>query len=277
MTLPVDPVTDRLEVITVDGPVSRLPDVRVVRHRDWAAIAAPATRRHAWLWERYARVYDALEGLTGYREMIDSVVTAVGSARGLRVVEIGCGTGNVLMRLLPHEPELLVGLDSSQAMVDRARRKMGAGIAAGLVSVERADAVQGLTAIGSATLDAVVASNVIYALPDRVAFWTQAARVLRPGGRVVVSNPDRAGFGPAVRQQWRTRGVAGFTDVRMLEVVALNVAIDMLAATHTFEFPQWSQLAAEASASGVGEALLHGRCYGGPFEGINVVGELRKT
>ena len=54
------------------------------------------TRSHRWLWRWYARVYDALEGVAGYREMLDAVAAAAGPLDGLRVIEVGCGTGNVL-------------------------------------------------------------------------------------------------------------------------------------------------------------------------------------
>ena len=230
-----------------------------------------------WLWRRYAGVYDALEGLTGYGEMLDAVVAAVGQAQGRRIVEVGCGTGNVLKRLLPAQPTELVGIDASEAMLGRAQDKLGSAITAGQLRLIGTDAVAGLAGIPGGSVDVVIASNVLYALTDRQAFWGEASRVLRPDGRVVLSNPDRPGFGPAVRQQWRTRGVAGFTDLRMIEVFVLNVAIDALAVARRYEFPAWAQLAAEAAEAGLDHATLRGRCYGGPIEGMNIVGELCRS
>jgi ubiquinone/menaquinone biosynthesis C-methylase UbiE len=240
---------------------------------------APTVRRSVdgWLWRRYARVYDALDGLTGYREMVDAVLDAVGTEPGLRIVEVGCGTGNILSRLLPSRPRELVGIDASAAMLARAEEKLLPAVAAGQVVLIDADAVAGLAGIPTSSVDVVVASNVLYTLTDRSAFWREAARALRPGGRVVLSNPDRSGFGPAVRQQWRTRGPAGFADVRMLEVFVLNVAIDALAAARRYEFPAWSQLCAEAASAGLDRATSHGRCYGGPIDGMNIVGELSRA
>jgi SAM-dependent methyltransferase len=221
-------------------------------------------------------VYDALEGLTGYREMVDAVIDVVGPVQGKVVVEVGCGTGNLLVHLLRQEPAHLLGIDASEAMLRHVQAKIRPAIRAGRVVLRQTDAVAGLAEVPAGSADVIIASNVLYALPDRKAFWRQAARALRPDGRVVVSNPDRAGFGPAIRQQWRTRGVAGFTDLRMLEVFALNVVIDAMAVARRYEFPSWSRLVAEAAAAGLPRSTLHGRCYGGPVDGMNVVGELSR-
>jgi SAM-dependent methyltransferase len=229
-----------------------------------------------WLWHRYAGVYDALEGLTGYCEMLDAVMDAVGPVQGEVVVEVGCGTGNLLVRLLRQDPAQLLGIDASAAMLRRVHAKLRPAIRAGQIVVRREDAVAGLAELPVGSADVIVASNLLYALRDRSDFWRRATRALAPDGRVVVSNPDRAGFGPAVRQQWRTRGAAGFTDLRMLEVFALNVVIDAMAAVRRYDFPSWPHLAAEAAAAGLPRATLHGRCYGGPVEGMNIVGELSR-
>jgi SAM-dependent methyltransferase len=280
VSVPVRPVASRLEVgraspsgaLTSGVPVEALHDEST--RTPATDLRAGRGLAHGWLWQRYAGVYDALEGLTGYREMVDAVIDVVGPVQGKVVAEVGCGTGNLLVHLLRQEPAHLLGIDASEAMLRRVHAKIRPAIRAGRVAVRRADAVTGLAEIPAGTADVIIASNVLYALPDRRAFWRQAAHALRPDGRVVVSNPDRTGFGPAIRQQWRTRGVAGFADLRMLEVFALNVVIDAMAVARRYEFPSWSHLAAEAAAAGLPKATLRGRCYGGPVDGMNVVGEL---
>jgi len=238
------------------------------------------TLRHAsaqgWLWRRYARVYDTLEGVAGYREMVDAVLAATGSVTGCVVVEVGCGTGNVLSKLRQAGPARLIGIDSSSAMLAQARAKLGDGTTSDGVELHECDAVAGLSTLPAGSVDVLVASNVLYALPDRPAFWRAAARVLCDGGRVVVSNPDRPGIRPAIRQQWSCHGVAGFVDPRLIEVILINVAIDLLAAGRRYEFAPWTTLAAEADTAGLGRANLLGRCYGGATGGLNVVGVLKR-
>jgi ubiquinone/menaquinone biosynthesis C-methylase UbiE len=238
------------------------------------------SRSHAWLWRRYARVYDALEGLAGYREMLDAVVAAAGTPAGRHVLEVGCGTGNLLARLVSGGPARATGIDVSPAMLAAARGKLAARcpeqVAAGTVRLVEADAVAGLAELPAGEVDVLVMSNVLYALPDRPAFWREAARVLSASGRVVVSNPDTSGFLPALRQQWRERGPRGFADPRLVEVFVLNVAIDAIASTGRYAFLAWEALAAEAAEAGLPASGRPARVYGGPVDGMNVVGVLTR-
>ena len=50
----------------------------------------------------------------------------------------------------------------------------------------------------SATVDGVVSLQVIEHLWDLPSFWAECRRVLRPGGRLVVSTPNRITFSPGV-------------------------------------------------------------------------------
>jgi SAM-dependent methyltransferase len=232
---------------------------------------------HRWLWRRYAGSYDALDGVAGYREMLDAVLAAAGPLEGLRAVEVGCGTGNVLGRLLDGGAAHVTGIDLNVEMLARSRAKLAPGLGSGTVALVEADAVAGLEDLPAGTVDVLLAVNLLYALPERDSFWKQAGRVLADAGRVVVSNPDRSGFTPAVRQQWRERGLRGFTDPRLLTVIGLNLAIDAIASTGRYSFAPWEALAAEAAAAGLDRADLRGRCYGGPVDGMNVVGTFSQS
>lgn len=90
-----------------------------------------------------------------------------------RCLEIGCGTGvnAARLRALGWKP---VGLDLSAAMLRHA---------AGRLPIVRGDAAR--LPIGSASLDAVVAVMISTDVPDYPAVLREAARVLRPGGRLV--------------------------------------------------------------------------------------------
>lgn len=232
------------------------------------------SRWSTWLWRRYARTYDSLQDLTGYQEMLDMVVEMVGEVKNRTVVETGCGTGNLLLRLAPQAPARMIGIDPSPAMLAPAQAKLSGRSATETVELVLADAVVGMKALPPRMADVIVAANVLYALPDRQAFWAEAARVLTPKGRVIISNPDRAGFLPVIRQQWRERGWRGFTNPQLIEVCLLNVVIDIIAKTGAYCFLPWDALSMEAAESGLQETTAPRRCYGGTRDGINVVGSL---
>jgi SAM-dependent methyltransferase len=93
-----------------------------------------------------------------------------------RVVEIGAGTGLVALPLTERGYTVL-GLDVSSKMIAVAKDRIGTRVALGDASC---------APIASASCDAVVAARVLHVVGDPGAVLTDAARMVRPGGRVVV-------------------------------------------------------------------------------------------
>lgn len=96
------------------------------------------------------------------------------------VLDVGCGTGAVLELLNGEYPnKRLVGLDLTPGMIDVARAKQLDNVR---FVVGDAEALP----FGSQSFDAVLCSNSFHHYPHPEKFFSEAVRVLRPGGRLIL-------------------------------------------------------------------------------------------
>jgi ubiquinone/menaquinone biosynthesis C-methylase UbiE len=132
-------------------------------------------------YDRWASVYDWL-----WRHYIDQTlpVLEVGATiqPGEQVLDVGCGTGAFEERLLADEaPPTIVGIDLSARMLRRARTKLAD---APQVTFQQAD-VHDLP-FADARFDVVVSASTFHYFDDPDRALAEMARVLRPGGRLVI-------------------------------------------------------------------------------------------
>ncbi len=99
------------------------------------------------------------------------------------MLELGCGTGRLSRALAERDHARVFAVDASEAMVERAR---ALGVNARLARAERLPFKPGW-------FDAAVMRMVAHLL-DRPRAFAEAARVLAPGGRLVVATEDPASF-----------------------------------------------------------------------------------
>lgn len=104
-------------------------------------------------------------------------------SRGLRVVEVACGTGQGLGLLL-RSSRAVFGCDIDSGSIAIAEAHY-AGRAT--VSVASAEALP----VGDGEVDVVMLFEALYYLPDPDAFLRECRRVLSPGGRVLLTTTNR--------------------------------------------------------------------------------------
>ncbi|MEV6560314.1 class I SAM-dependent methyltransferase [Nocardia sp. NPDC051756] len=109
-----------------------------------------------------------------------AIVNLAGEVAGRRILDAGCGSGPIFAALRDRGA-IVTGFDASTKMVELARQRLGA------------DAALHVAEIGSplpfpdAEFDDVIASLVLHYLEDWTAPLTELRRVLKPGGRLIIS------------------------------------------------------------------------------------------
>ncbi|MDB5072447.1 MAG: Methyltransferase type 11 [Candidatus Eremiobacteraeota bacterium] len=126
----------------------------------------------------YARVSAANVANAAYER--PAVRALIGGVRGLDVLDAGCAAGEHSAWLVEHGARV-VALDASETMVGLARERLGES-----ARVLHADLAQRLP-LADASFDVVLSSLTLHYLEDWVPPLREFARVLRPGGRLVVS------------------------------------------------------------------------------------------
>jgi predicted TPR repeat methyltransferase len=140
------------------------------------------------LFDEYAGRFDgALVGLLQYRtpEMLQRMLAqwiardGATAPRQMAMLDVGCGTGLCGMFLAQYRGRL-VGIDLVPRMIAEARAR---GVYDELVLAEAVDELRRRTA----TVDLIVAADVLVYLGDLTDFFAAAATALRVGGALLVS------------------------------------------------------------------------------------------
>lgn len=109
-----------------------------------------------------------------------AMIDLAGDVTGHRVLDAGCGSGP-LAAALRAKGAVMTGFDSSPAMLELARQRLGENADLHLADLSRP------LPFADGAFDDVVMSLVLHYLKDWTAPLAELRRVLKPGGRLVLS------------------------------------------------------------------------------------------
>lgn len=140
-------------------------------------------------WRKYFEVYDILNEVIPYQELLDTIVKELDIKKGDLVLEAGCGTGNLCMKLKAKGAKV-IGLDNVKEALDIYEKK----------DPEAEIVLHDLTEplpFPDNHFDKIACNNTLYTIPvdKRSDVVKEFYRALKPGGIIVISNVH-TGFKP---------------------------------------------------------------------------------
>jgi len=189
------------EAATTAADSERLAAVRA----DRAAAAERYFAIHAGEW-------DALRSLhVAESEVEAAIARALGHAPLGRLIDVGTGTGRMI-ELFGPAAEQALGIDRSPEMLRLARVKLAE---AGLASAELRQGDMYALPLPSGSAETVIIHQVLHYSQNPAAAVAEAARLLTPGGRLLIVD-----FAPHEREELRARDAhvrLGFADEAILK------------------------------------------------------------
>jgi 2-polyprenyl-3-methyl-5-hydroxy-6-metoxy-1,4-benzoquinol methylase len=149
---------------------------------------------------------------------------------GRRLLDVACGSGGPALRMARSTGCQVLGVDSHEQAIANAKVLTRTEGLAKQATFEQLDASQPLP-FSAAAFDAVTCIDAVNHFPDRRMVFSEWTRVLKPGGRLVVTDPIVV-TGPLTHAEIAARSSIGFylfvppgEDERLLRAVGLELLL----------------------------------------------------
>jgi len=133
-------------------------------------------------WKNYFEVYDVLNLLIPYQELLETICDELDIKPGERILEAGCGTGNLALKIKERGAEV-IGLDNCKEALEIYRKK---DPNAKVVLVDLREKLP----FPDNYFDKIASNNTLYIIPkdQQLNVLKGFYRILKPNGKIVISN-----------------------------------------------------------------------------------------
>ncbi|PMH44504.1 SAM-dependent methyltransferase [Vibrio sp. 10N.286.49.B3] len=167
-------------------------------------------------WDEYAKAWESDPSVVFFAQSAFDELNKLGSLKGIRALDLGCGTGLLTQKIALHAKDI-VAIDASEAMIEELDNKMLGNVepvvdyfSRGLVAQHPAFRKQ---------FDMVVASSVCGFVPQLQETVSVIYSLLDAGGTFIhwdwLTESDEGDFGLSMHKAESTLTAAGFDTVEM--------------------------------------------------------------
>ena len=174
-------------------------------------------------WANYFKVYDVLNLLIPYQELLETICDELEIKPGEKILEAGCGTGNLALKIKERGAKV-VGLDNCQEALDIYRKK---DPTAELVLADLAKKLP----FPDNYFDKIASNNTLYILSKKQQLKTlqELYRILKPAGRIVLSNLKKGWksgkiYTKGVKDNFKKEGIYA-TFLKMLKIIFPTIKV----------------------------------------------------
>ena len=183
--------------------------------RQAARVLAERAREASESFRRKGADWDEMRALELPAQAVEAALLGLLPSPG-QLLDVGTGTGRVLELLAPRVKQAL-GVDASKAMLALARSRLS-GEQFAHCAVRQADMYR--LPLSDGGYDTVVLQMVLHYAEDPTGVVAEAARVLRPGGQLIVidlADHQKTDLAARLAHRW-----PGFSDAAMRELLTAS-------------------------------------------------------
>jgi demethylmenaquinone methyltransferase/2-methoxy-6-polyprenyl-1,4-benzoquinol methylase len=151
------------------------------------AIAAEASMHK--FWNDYAEHYSLLRESRVYEQLMQQTLTLARIEAGVQCLDLACGPGNYVLEMAKKASNV-VGVDYSEKMIAIAQNKLCQSITLNKkISLIQMDVLDYIKTVPDNFFDVVISALLLSYVKQADEIVSEIYRILKPGGRFVMSNP----------------------------------------------------------------------------------------